>query len=104
VLLEQFRTSTRAQALAEDFDPPDQTIDMEGALVSEEAQKVVKQVLAKLPERDRQILKEVFLEERDKDEICREMGVDRDYLRVLLHRAKLQFRNRFGEKRLARAV
>lgn len=104
VLLEQFRSSTRAQALEEDFDPPDQTIDMGGALVSEEAQKIVKQVLAKLPERDRQILKEVFLEERDKDEICREMGVDRDYLRVLLHRAKLQFRNRFGEKRLARAV
>jgi RNA polymerase sigma-70 factor (ECF subfamily) len=104
VLLEQFRSSTRAQAIEEDFDAPDQTIDMERTLVSEEVQKIVKQVLAKLPDRDRQILKEVFLEERDKDQICSEMGVDRNYLRVVLHRAKLQFRRRFGEKGFARAV
>ena len=30
----------------------------------------------------------MFLEERSKDEICREFGVDREYLRVLVHRAK----------------
>lgn len=104
VLLEQFRQSTRAQSFDEDFDPPDRNIDMDRALVSEQAQKQVKQVLAKLPERDRQILKQVFLEEKDKDQICREMGVDRDYLRVLLHRAKSQFKAKFGEGRFARAV
>jgi RNA polymerase sigma-70 factor (ECF subfamily) len=32
------------------------------------------------------------LEEKDKDEVCRQFGVDRDYLRVLLHRAKDKFR------------
>jgi RNA polymerase sigma-70 factor (ECF subfamily) len=37
-------------------------------------------------------LKEVFLEERNKDEVCDEFGVDRNYLRVLLHRAKRNFR------------
>jgi RNA polymerase sigma-70 factor (ECF subfamily) len=37
-------------------------------------------------------LRAVFLEERDKDEVCTELGVDRDYLRVLLHRAKASFR------------
>jgi len=104
VTLEQFRSSTRAQGFEEDFDPPDQNVDMDRALVSEQAQKQVTQVLAKLPERDRQILKQVFLEEKDKDQICREMGVDRDYLRVLLHRAKSQFRAKFGEGRFARAM
>jgi RNA polymerase sigma-70 factor (ECF subfamily) len=34
----------------------------------------------------------VFLEERDKNEVCRELGVDREYLRVLLHRAKQAFK------------
>jgi len=37
-------------------------------------------------------LREVFLEERDKDAICQDFGVDRDYLRVLLHRAKQAFK------------
>ena len=49
-------------------------------------------ILDKLPERDRRLLQLVFLEERDKDDICREFGVDRDYLRVLLHRAKQGFK------------
>ncbi len=43
-------------------------------------------------ERDRRLLREVFLEERDKDEVCNDFGVDREYLRVLLHRAKQSFK------------
>jgi RNA polymerase sigma-70 factor (ECF subfamily) len=35
----------------------------------------------------------VFLEERNKDEVCRDFGVDREYLRVLLHRAKQAFKS-----------
>jgi RNA polymerase sigma-70 factor (ECF subfamily) len=38
-------------------------------------------------------LREIFLEEKDKDEVCRDFGVDRDYLRVLLHRAKQSFKS-----------
>jgi len=34
----------------------------------------------------------VFLDERDRDEVCREFGVDREYLRVLLFRAKQDFK------------
>ena len=41
---------------------------------------------------DRQILRLIFLEERDKDEVCRIFQVNRNYLRVLLHRAKNRFR------------
>lgn len=104
VMMEHFRSSTRAQGFEEDFDPPDENIDMDRAMVSEQAQKQVSQILAKLPERDRQILKQLFLEEKNKDDICREMGVDRDYLRVLLHRAKSQFRAKFGESHFARAI
>ena len=101
VLLEQYRSSTRADSFEDGFDPPDKNIDMDRSLITEDAQRQVKQVLARMPERDRQILKQVFLEERDKDQICREMGVDRDYLRVLLHRAKSQFRAKFAESRSA---
>jgi len=35
----------------------------------------------------------VLLEERDKDEVCTELGLSRDYLRVLVHRAKQSFKS-----------
>jgi RNA polymerase sigma-70 factor (ECF subfamily) len=46
-----------------------------------------------LPERDRRLLQSVLLEERDKDEVCAEFGISREYLRVLLHRAKHSFKS-----------
>jgi RNA polymerase sigma-70 factor, ECF subfamily len=45
-----------------------------------------------------QLLKAVFLDERDRDEVCREFGVDRDYLRVLLHRAKQEFKTEYVKR------
>jgi RNA polymerase sigma-70 factor (ECF subfamily) len=63
---------------------------------------MVRQVLEKLPERDRTILRAVFLEEREKDEVCREIGVTRDYIRVLLHRAKQSFREAYMEQTAGR--
>jgi RNA polymerase sigma-70 factor (ECF subfamily) len=99
VLLEQYRASSRSEGLDDCPEPPDMAIDLDGALVSAEACRSVKQVLAALPEKDRKLLQAVFLEEQDKDQICRELGVDRDYLRVLLHRAKAQFRSQYEKSR-----
>ena len=38
------------------------------------------------------MLEQVFLEERNKNQVCHDLGVSREYLRVLLHRAKKSFR------------
>ena len=51
----------------------------------------VREVLAGLPAKDQELLRLLFFEDRDKDAICRELNVDRNYLRVLLHRAKAHF-------------
>jgi RNA polymerase sigma-70 factor (ECF subfamily) len=63
----------------------------------------VRNILDDLGERDRRLLKEVFLDERDKDDVCRDFGIDRNYLRVLLHRAKQTFKSHYikniGEER-----
>lgn len=48
--------------------------------------------------RDSSLLKAVFIDERDRDEVCREFGVDRDYLRVLLHRAKQEFKAEYMKR------
>lgn len=95
VLLEHYRSSSRASSIEdeENSDPPDERTDVLGFIHSKQLEGQVRRVLGELPERDRRILQEVFLEERDKDEVCRNFGVDRDYLRVLLHRAKLAFKS-----------
>lgn len=94
VLLEHYRSASRSTPLEDedDQDFPDQRIDFIGAIAAKQMEKKVQQILDELPERDRRLLRAVFLEERDKDEVCRELGVDRDYLRVLLHRAKQAFK------------
>jgi RNA polymerase sigma-70 factor (ECF subfamily) len=60
-------------------------------LLAEETKMQVQRVLAKLLPKDQKILRAVFFEQRDKNEVCMELGVSREYLRVLLHRAKQQF-------------
>jgi len=97
VMLEYFRSTLRNASVEdeEQKDVPSSDIDVLAELVSKETQKKVREILEKLPERDRRLLREVFLEERDKDEVCRDFGVDREYLRVLLHRAKQAFKSSY---------
>lgn len=93
VMQEHFRSSSRGVSLEESSaDPQDMTIDLDGMLVTRQTGEQVRRILAQLPEKDRQLLRAIFLEEKNKDEVCREFGVTRDYLRVLLHRAKQNFR------------
>jgi RNA polymerase sigma-70 factor (ECF subfamily) len=95
VLLEHYRSFSRSDSL--DDEPqnelPDPVMDVLGAVAAKQMEEKVREILDEMPERDRRILREVFLEERDKDEVCRDFGVDRDYLRVLLHRAKQSFKS-----------
>ncbi len=94
VLLEHYRASSRDSSLEdeEQKDFPSSGIDVVSAIASKQMTEKVREILESMPERDRRLIREVFLEERDKDEVCRDFGVDRDYLRVLLHRAKQSFK------------
>ena len=58
----------------------------------------MRNALAALPEKERELLRWLFFEDRDKDLICKELNVDRNYLRVLLHRAKARFRQQFTDE------
>jgi len=94
VLLEHYRTASRENPVEEEegANIPDPALDVVAILSHKEMEQKVRQVLDELSERDRRLLREIFLEERDKDVVCRDFGVDRDYLRVLLHRAKQAFK------------
>jgi RNA polymerase sigma-70 factor (ECF subfamily) len=96
VLFEHYRAGSRLDSLDDDEKPrelPGKGIDLLTILAAKETEKKVREILEQLSERDRRLLREVFLEERDKDDVCRDFGVDRDYLRVLLHRAKQSFKS-----------
>ena len=95
VLLEHYRSGERIDSLDDEDgkDFPAKGIDIVSALAAQQTEKKVREIIEQLSERDRRLLREIFLEERDKDEVCRDFGVDREYLRVLLHRAKQSFKS-----------
>ncbi len=92
VLMEMVRADMRHDRLEPEVDPVDQTVNLDAALVNQQRQKQVANVLEELPEKDRELLRMFFLEDRDKAEICKKFQVSEDYLRVLLYRAKSRFR------------
>jgi RNA polymerase sigma-70 factor, ECF subfamily len=98
VLRESTRDWNRNQPLEpEQLEIPDKIVDLERALITEETKKKVRGILAEMQQRDRDLLAAIFLEEKEKDEVCQEFGVNREYLRVLLHRAKTRFRAEFSQ-------
>jgi RNA polymerase sigma-70 factor, ECF subfamily len=96
VLFEHYRSQKRTEATIDDEVEATVAGREPSALrllEAKDTERVVRQILNQLPERDRRLLQSVLLEERNKDEICAEFGITREYLRVLLHRAKQSFRS-----------
>jgi RNA polymerase sigma-70 factor (ECF subfamily) len=93
ILLELYRKSGKNQPLDDTHSEiPDKTLDLEGMLVTKQSIERVREILDEMPRKDRDLLRAIFLDEKEKDEVCREFQVDREYLRVLLHRAKARFK------------
>jgi len=105
VLLEHYRSSARNAPIddEEDLKIPDTAMDVVSIIAHKQMEQKVREILDELPERDRRVLKEIFIEERDKDDVCKDFGVDRNYLRVLLHRAKQSFRSSYLQSMSASA-
>ena len=62
-----------------------------------ELRQAIGMVMVQLSPRDREILRAFFLEERDKSEICRAMGLSDIQFRVALFRAKQKFREIYNQ-------
>jgi RNA polymerase sigma-70 factor (ECF subfamily) len=100
VLFEQYRTATGSESLDVEGRPelPDKSANALDIVAARQIKEKVREILLDLAPRDRSLLKAVFLDERDRDEVCHEFGVDRDYLRVLLHRAKQEFKTEYVKR------
>ncbi len=101
VLMEFYRAESRTDTLDDQSDIPDKT-NMDVAYDTARNAARVRRVLQDMPERDADILRAVFLEEADKDEICRRFGIERAYLRVLVHRAKDKFKAQYLRRKSGR--
>jgi RNA polymerase sigma-70 factor (ECF subfamily) len=97
-VMKEFRPKHPAWNIdSEEFDFPDLGAGPSEAVRADEIRKTVGWVLDQLFGRDRRILIAVFLDERDKDDVCREFNVNREYLRVLVHRALNNARKKLGD-------
>jgi RNA polymerase sigma-70 factor, ECF subfamily len=94
VLLELYRKESRTEPLTEQHEGIAGKSNTEEEFFSEEAAARVRLVLSRMPKLDAAILRAVFLDEEDREQICRRFGVTAKYLRVLLHRAKEKFRKK----------
>lgn len=97
VLFEHYRAATRHPAIdmethPEPVAPGADPVDLVAAA---QLKTRVREILLDLAPRDRALLQAVFIEERDREEVCREMGVDGEYLRVLLFRARQNFKTEY---------
>jgi len=100
VLFEHYRSTTGSESLDVEgrSEFPDKAANALELVASRQIKDKVREILLDLAPRDRSLLQAVFLDERDRDEVCREFGVDRDYLRVLLHRAKQEFKSEYVKR------
>ena len=98
VLFEAFRAESRFREMGDEgaamIDPKSRADEF---FITRERKDQVAAVLKGMPRKDRELLIAVFLDEQDKDAVCRKFNVDRGYLRVLLHRARLKFKILFSE-------
>jgi RNA polymerase sigma-70 factor (ECF subfamily) len=105
VLFEHYRSSSRHQSLDAEDQPelPAPGAGADDVVAARQLKAKVSEILEGLPARDRALLQAIFLEEKDREEVCREMGVDGDYLRVLLFRAKQSFKAEYLRRMAGKA-
>jgi RNA polymerase sigma-70 factor (ECF subfamily) len=94
VLFEHYRANSRSESLDEEDRPelPASGASAHDVAAANQLKGKVREILAELSPRDRGVLKAIFLDERDREDVCREFGVDGEYLRVLLFRARQNFK------------
>jgi len=93
VLLEFYRSRSRNQHVdVDEVEVPDGETNLEDEMIRKERQRMVLVILAKLPAKEQAILRALYIDGMDKEEICRTFKVKRDYFRVKLHRALKSFK------------
>lgn len=95
LILEKWREAGRNNHLdVESLDVPDTRVNLESLVLSKEKRKIVEEILDQMSPKKRNILRALLFEDLDREELCRRFGINSDYLRVLLFRAREEFATR----------
>ena len=90
VILEYRRRMRREPTMDDDMDIPERGVRPDADIL--EMRDAIDTGLAELAERDRVILRALYLDGRDKEDICKEWNMSDAQFRVVLFRAKERFR------------
>jgi len=96
VILEYRRRARREPLLDQDTPIPETGVRPDAEIL--ELRDAIDNGLAELAERDRRILRALYLDGREKDDICREWEMSDAQFRVVLFRAKERFRRAYGPR------
>jgi RNA polymerase sigma-70 factor (ECF subfamily) len=96
VILEYRRRMKREPALDPDTPIPEIGVRPDAEIL--EMRDAIDSGLAELADRDRRVLRALYLEGKEKDDICREWGMSDAQFRVVLFRAKERFRRAYGAR------
>ena len=80
-------------------EPTIRSTDLDADLITAEMKLEIRRILAELPDKDRRILQAIYPDDIDKASVCRMFHVNPNYLRVLVYRAKSQFREAYLRSR-----
>jgi RNA polymerase sigma-70 factor, ECF subfamily len=105
VWYESFRTDRNYQPIEGlPMEPQDHNPNPEAIVTGADAAQKLTVALGRLPERERTVLSALFLEHKEKDEVCRELGISRANLRLVVHRARTRLRRLCGKTRQGRCA
>jgi RNA polymerase sigma-70 factor, ECF subfamily len=92
---EDFRKKRKTDQLSERYDKANRD-NPETDAIKHQLNLLILMLVSSLGERDAAVVRELFRDELDKDEICRRHKIDRKYLRVIVHRAIRRLRELLG--------
>lgn len=99
ILREQYRKVSRTEPLDEWHELIVGNWNIEKDFLRKEAAAAVRQILSEMRKpREVEILRAIYLDDEDREEVCRRYNVSAKNLRVLLHRAKKKFEAAFRRK------
>jgi RNA polymerase sigma factor (sigma-70 family) len=99
VLREACRQEKPLMQMQPEFDLASDAPSPYACALARETGNYVRKVLSRLAPHGREILRAALLEEQSRDEICLRFGINRNHLRLLIHRAKKEFGVRAQEGR-----
>ena len=105
VTMELQRSQVRHPQMPENaVEPTDPRAQPDDEIAGWEREEIVREVLAGLSPKDRNVISLIYIDEVDRAEACKRLNIGLGYLRVVLFRARSEFRKILERRKRIRSV